>query len=258
MAVLTSTGDVAGDDEIEDLTIVTHNQGSVSLLVDDDNDITAAISSITFTEDGNNETQFINDELRTTDDAPRGLSFSIGYDNTVSPAISFGTAGITIDAGSEWSSGEEIGVTLTDPDANTNTEAADDLSVTTTYDRIPTIKVGEPFTLAHEGIEVVQADDAANTYKFEATPTEISDILVIDFRDVTATDADGAEVDDPTAPAIADGTVIDIDLGTTNILTDYLPNDHTDFIGTHMLNYDVSALENVRSIELIIGDGDDE
>ena len=184
------TGDADGDAEIEDLTIVTHNQGSVSLLVDDGADTTTAdddsiqfvvgedrvrtndISSITFTEDGNNETQFINDELSTTDDAPRGLSFSIGYDNTVSPAISFGTAGITIDAGSEWSSGEEIGVTLTDPDANTNTEAADDLSVTTTYDRIPTIKVGEPFTLAHEGIEVVHVDDAANTFKFEATPTE--------------------------------------------------------------------------------------
>ena len=40
---------------------------------------------------------------------------------------------------------------------------------------------------------------------------------------------------------------------TTSILRDYLPNDHTDFIGTHMLNYDVSALDNVRSIELIIG-----
>ena len=243
-------GDTEADDEIEDLTIVTYNQGSTSLLVSTGDSVEYGssgvegdnpqgdmntITSITFTEDGNNETQFINDELRTTDDAPRGLSFSVGYDNKVSPSISFGTANIIINAGDEWSSGEEIGVTLTDPDANTNSEKEDDLSVTATYDRIPTIKVGEPFTLAHEGIEV-----AYNDTPIPATATPISDILVIDF-DETSIDAN---------------MYIDINLGTTSILRDYLPNDHTNFIGTTMLNYDVSALENVTAISLVIGSGD--
>ena len=80
---------------------------------------------VTFTEDGDNDTMFTNapnDEasIMTTSDARRGLSFSVEYDNTDTSSIGYSTTNIVIDAGDEWNSGQEIGITLTDSDANTN------------------------------------------------------------------------------------------------------------------------------------------
>ena len=79
------------------------------------------------------------------------MSFSITYDNTVTPGIGFSTTNIVIDAGTEWNSGQEIGVTLTDSDANTNSLTEDDLEVTNAEQRIPTIRIGDPLTLAQAG-----------------------------------------------------------------------------------------------------------
>ena len=80
----------------------------------------------TFTNTDSND----NASLKTVDDAQRGLSFSITYDNNVTPGIGFSTTNIVIDAGTEWNSGQEIAVTLTDSDANTNSLTEDDLEVT--------------------------------------------------------------------------------------------------------------------------------
>ena len=52
--------------------------------------------------------------LKTTAEAQEGLSFELEYDNGVEGGIGFSTTTITIDAGGDWSSGEEIAVTLTD------------------------------------------------------------------------------------------------------------------------------------------------
>ena len=110
---------------------------------------------ITFTEDGSNTNIFINSEnsLHTTSGAPRGLSFSVEYDNTVTRNIAFGTANISIDTGDDWSSGETASITLTDADANTNSLDANDLSVSDESQIIPTIRIGSPFTLGHLGYE---------------------------------------------------------------------------------------------------------
>ena len=109
---------------------------------------------VTFTENGDNESTFSNTNddddanLKTTTGAARGLSFSIGYDNTVTAGIGYSTTNIVIDAGTEWNSGEEIGITLTDSDANTNSLSENDLDVTNEDHTIPTIRIGDPFTLA--------------------------------------------------------------------------------------------------------------
>ena len=108
---------------------------------------------MTFTEDGDNDTMFNNapnDEasIMTTSDAQRGLSFSIEYDNTDTSSIGYSTTNIVIDAGDEWNSGQEIGITLTDSDANTNSLSEETLEVTDPDRIIPTIKIGNPFTLA--------------------------------------------------------------------------------------------------------------
>ena len=102
---------------------------------------------MTFTEDGDNDTVFNNapnDEasIMTTSDAQRGLSFSIEYDNTDTSSIGYSTTNIVIDAGDEWNSGQEIGITLTDSDANTNSLSEETLEVTDPDRIIPTIKIG--------------------------------------------------------------------------------------------------------------------
>ena len=108
---------------------------------------------MTFTEDGSNHSEFNNaadgkGNIETKAGAPRGLSFSVSYgDDSASSGIGFSTTDIVIDAGDEWSSGEEIGVTLTDSDANTNSLDADDLAVSNPDNVIPTITIGEPLTL---------------------------------------------------------------------------------------------------------------
>ena len=80
---------------------------------------------MTFTEDGDNDSKFTNApddaaSIKTKSTAQRGLSFSVTYDNTVSSGIGYSSTNIVIDAGTEWNSGQEIGITLTDSDANTN------------------------------------------------------------------------------------------------------------------------------------------
>ena len=105
-----------------------------------------------FTETDSNESTFNNapsDEssMKTTDTAQRGLSFSVTYDDTTTSGIEYTTTNIVIDAGDEWNSGEEIGITLTDSDANTNSLTANDLSVANPDQMLPIIEFGEPFTL---------------------------------------------------------------------------------------------------------------
>ena len=116
---------------------------------------------MTFTEDGDNNSVFNNapggtPNIETTASAQRGLSFSVEYDNSASSGIGYSTASIVIDAGAEWNSGQEIGVTLTDSDANTNSLNADDLDVSDPSHAIPTITIGTPATLTN-GIDVSTA-----------------------------------------------------------------------------------------------------
>ncbi len=147
-------------DGVEAFSIDTHNQGSNPLITGGN------VDEVTFEEDGRNTSVFLNNDFRTTDEAPRGLSFSVTYDSTATSSVGFSTANIVIDAGDQWSSGEEIGITLTDGDANTSTLDANDLDVSDPNHIIPTIAVGEPHTLANgisAAISQTGLDDADDT-----------------------------------------------------------------------------------------------
>ena len=158
---------------------------------------------MTFTEDGDNNNLFTNapsDEasIKTTSDARRGLSFSVEYDNSDTSSIGYSTTDIVIDAGDEWNSGQEIGITLTDSDTNTNSLSEETLEVTDPDRIIPTIKIGNPFTLAETDKVVletldddVDADEVIpivirNTIRH--TVTDISDILVLNTGDYATVD----------------------------------------------------------------------
>ena len=145
---------------------------------------------MTFTEDGDNDTMFNNapdgdSNIKTTSDAQRGLSFSIEYDNTDTSSIGYSTTNIVIDAGDEWNSGQEIGITLTDSDANTNSLSEETIEITDPDRIIPTIKIGNPFTLAEtvsvelETVDGDDTDDDRDTTTIRHTVTDISDILVL-------------------------------------------------------------------------------
>ena len=213
---------------------------------------------MTFTEDGDNSNLFTNapnDEasIKTTSDARRGLSFSVEYDNTDTSSIGYSTTNIVIDAGDEWNSGQEIGITLTDSDANTNSLSEETLEVTDPDRIIPTIKIGNPFTLAEadkvvlETIDGSDTDNDRDTTTIRHTVTDISDILVLNTGDY-ATD-----IDDADAHILS---TLTIELGKWSDVNDYLPQNTKSFKGTHMINYDISDLAGATSITLMVGDDD--
>ena len=196
---------------------------------------------MTFVEDSSNDSIFTNvvsddtPNIRTVDDAQRGLSFSVEYDNTTTSGIGYSTTTITIDAGAQWNSGQEIGITLNDADANTNSQDANDLDVTDSDQIIPTIKVGTPFTLGHLGYDESPDSVKLGSASIATQVTEVSDILVFKGTGTYGED-----------------TQINIDLGTRQDVNAYLPENHEDFKGVHIINYDVSALGNVAAITLQI------
>ena len=106
---------------------------------------------VKFTEDGPNESTFTNTaddrpNLKTAANTPRGRSFSVEYGNIATSGTEYSTADIVIDAGGQWNSGQEIGITLTERDANTNSldrrRLSDISKIRTSI--IPTIRVGNP------------------------------------------------------------------------------------------------------------------
>ena len=182
-----------------------------------------------FTEVDKNDSEFDNTSddvpsLQTMSNAQRGLNFSIEYDNTETAGIGYSTTTIAIDDGGDWMSGQAATVTLTDSDANTNSLTENDLEVTNADQIIPTIKIGDPFTLA----------EAESSDKYMIT--DVSDILV--FKE---------------AMTYNTGEKLTIKLGKWSDVNDYLPQHEPSFTGIHMLNYDLSALEKVDGISLKIG-----
>ena len=226
-------------DGLEPFSIDANNLLECNGCVDND-----GVIWMTFTEDGKNNSVFNNApdgaaSIKTIAGAQRGLSFSVEYDNSDTSGIGFSTTNIVIDAGTEWNSGQEIGITLTDSDANTNSLSADDLSITNAAQIIPTIRVGEPFTLANaKSVTLVDtSDDEADgaTTVIEPKITEISDILVL-----------------MEAGSYTGGATLSIGLGEWSEVNDFLPQYEPSFKGTHMINYDLGSL-NATSITLQVG-----
>ena len=169
------------------MRIVSMDESGIEPFVIDDEDglVVCATTECTimdnnmwvkFTEDGTNDNLFTNSpddvsNLKTTTGAQRGLSFSVEYDNTVTSGIGFGETNIVIDAGDEWNSGQSIGITLTDSDANTNSLDANDLSVTESSHIIPTITIGTPFTLGGDDNGRIAASSSGSATDTLSIPT---------------------------------------------------------------------------------------
>ena len=105
-----------------------------------------------------------NSILRTTTDVDlRDLDFTIDYnDSTSNYIVEYFVGMVTIDLSSidsDWGSGESLSVSITDQDENRNTLVDNDFSVAdSTF--IPTIQIGNPFTLEQATLVTVGENPA--------------------------------------------------------------------------------------------------
>ena len=195
---------------------------------------------VKFTEDDSNESTFSNSpddvsSIRTQSDAQRGVSFSIEYDNTATSGVEYSTTNIVIDAGDEWNSGEEISITLTDSDANTNSLDANDLLVANAGQMLPIIEFGEPFTLLGTSADDIRVTNPNNDDTAEdatATNDEKTAAITADDDDTNKRLMLGG------IEAVAHNLLI-IDLGTA---ADVGINTGENSGETHVANFDVNSL----------------
>ena len=169
---------------------------------------------IGFVEDGSNNDAFINwaedqrSNLVVRDNADRNRSFEIDYSSpgAISGIVSHFFADMSIDVeDGVWNSGERVPFTLTDADANVNPLAEDNLEVANPKSKlIPSIKIGEPITLATAGnVEWLDLDSNAPQIRINGSNT-VSINQGETYTDDGASCVDGA---DGTLEVSTSGTV---------------------------------------------------
>ena len=101
----------------------------------------------------------LNDEsiLRIADDAIRGSSATIDYDDSITGIqVEFSEATIQIQSPDDvWTSGLAIPIVVVDGDVNKNSLADDDLAVSDPNSIIPTLVTGDPFTLGEGSSDLI-------------------------------------------------------------------------------------------------------
>ena len=190
---------------------------------------------ITVTEQGPNSGVFGSyDESDTsniviTSGAKRGTSASIDYNEspkTILVGFSFGSVNIQ-PTDSEWSSGEEIPVTIVDADANKNSRADEDLDFNDpNVTIIPSLRTGSPATL--EGLTnagIAWTGAGALTVD---TVQAFSDRAILRSSGLTATGGD----------------VLTFTVGPSSEFTNAAPLNDASFRGVALLNYDLRSLVN--------------
>ena len=240
----TAVTDLDGTDVTDGLESFDIDANNILACASDD--CTAAGNVVVrFTEDGSNNSIFNNapdgtSNIQTESNAQRGLSFSVSYgSDSASSGIGYSTTNIVIDAGSEWNSGQEVGITLTDSDANTNSLDADDLDVSNPDHIIPTITIGEPLTLTN-GIEITTleatpadtatAPDPPANNGLTVTQSDARDGDVSQRKVITATIGSAATTDDDGNLTVE--SMITIGIEYSDVDAEY-----------KVVNYDLGAFE---------------
>ena len=254
MDPVTATADLMQEDAVFKLNV--DRQGSntpvIELQDNDDSDptVNTLARPVTLTEQGPNSGVFGSyDEsddsiLRITDDARRGTSAVVDYNDTPTTVlVAHGTATIDIQpSNDDWSSGEAIPVVLVDADANKNSRADEDLTLSNPdTELIPTLVTGTPITLG-------TGDRVDAQFR---TGERINDIPVERFSDRALID-----LDTNTGSLMTDQLTVDLritmdDLRKTNaddqsgiIQESDTDNWTEDFKGYNLLNYDLRSLAN--------------
>jgi len=174
--------------------------------------------------------------IKITDGAKRGTSASIDYDDTpVTILVGFNFATIDIKPiDAEWSSGEEIPISLVDGDANRNSRADEDLDLYNPNVAIlPALKTGTPTTLGSLTTAVL----AGTTI----TPgTGLNQFTVDKF-------SDRARLTTAAIPVVTDDDLV-LNMGTMANVFKSTPINKSNFHGYALFNYDVRALKLVGNL----------
>jgi hypothetical protein len=161
-----------------------------------------------------------------TTTAARGTSASFDYNETpVTVLVGFSFATIDIKpVDAEWTSGEEIPVSLVDGDANKNSRADEDLDLNNPeIALIPALRTGTPNTLS--GLTAATLDGGAATF----TVQKFSDRALLTVG--------------PTATIVA-GDTLSMTFGSMANVFNSTPINKSNFHGFVLFNYDVRALAN--------------
>ena len=237
--------------------------------------LSAGSQPITLTETDPNSGKFAsyddnNDSvLVTTRDAQRGTSATIEYNKkSTTLLVGFDKAMLLLDErlkGSEWNSGEEMPVILTDFDANKNSLSKEDLDLfDPQYLSIPALTTGDPFTLGESGTGSNTKVTASFLDGFSLIPTStagqftLSNIALGTNTKVTVERfSDRARID-PLSNSDSDALVIDLKT-TLDELRSSINNPYdpaADFRGTNMFNFDIRSIAGTTSnvdIHLLLG-----
>ena len=267
--------------------VAIQDNDDTALTVTDINDAATASSAVTFarnsqpvtlTEQGPNSGVFgTYDEsdvsvLRVTDDAPRGTSASLDYnDAPTTVLVGHGDAKLDIQPITEvWSSGEEIPVVLVDSDANKNSRADEDLDLNNpAINLIPALSTGDPFTIGesgaqlqaafyndslrfhqHSGISNVSASAPSGAGQV-ATPAAVNATINVERF------SERAVISPNATPEYRNVTGLIIDLETdmgelrASLGDAYNISGTSEFRGTNLLNFDLRGLNStLRDIEI--------
>jgi len=196
---------------------------------------------ITITEQGPNSGVFGSyDESDTsaiviTSNAKRGTSASIDYNETpvtILVGFSFGSVNIQ-PVDEEWSSGEEIPVTIVDADANRNSRADEDLDFNDpNVALIPALKTGTPATLA--GLKNADVTFSGAGSLTVDTVQAFSDRAILRSSGLTATGGD----------------TLTFVVGPSSEFTNAAPLNNNSFRGAALLNYDLRSLANDGNLSI--------
>ena len=263
-------------------------QGSEPVIKLQDNDDTNyeaihqehLVKPVTLTERGPNSGVFgTYDEsdksvLYISGDAERGTSAIVDYNDTpTSVLVAHDSATIEIQpSNDDWASGEAIPVVLMDADANKNSRADEDLTLSKSNTAlIPTLVTGDPFTLGEGSEPSAYFWDGTVSDEYGATiATTTGTMVVSTYRTISGTtDANPPSDVGPLVQPFSDRAMITQGSGTTGTQSKLLfdvgttledlratisksdPNDwnNEDFKGFNLLNYDLRSLDDITGID---------
>jgi len=166
-----TNGNLTGDNDGACDDANTDGDGTSAQAFDETGDLLVG-----FVETGSNTSTFVNwaenneANLVVRTDAERGTSFEVEYKDPgfISGVIAHAFGSFTFDTasiGDEWNSGERMDIVLVDADANTNALDDQDLDLDDpSVLLVPSIRVGDPFTLGIAGVESDTEDNMDVTF----------------------------------------------------------------------------------------------
>ena len=223
--------------------------------------IAAGSEPLTFSEQGTSAGIFVNwdggkkSDIVTTDLNIRGMAATVKYNNISSSivgAFSFGS--VTMTSGGVWMPSQSIPVTLTDMDENKNSKIAEHLNLfDSNVDRVPTMRVGTPFTLTNTNATFFSSSSIATNKGVSFMNTMTTDHTLVSDRSQDELFS-GRPVYSVGIPVtIHDTGGLVLDLGTSmqtlrNTIHDAAVGNPEEFKGFNFLNLDLTSLNTAGAI----------